>query len=78
MLDVVAPKEDQLTLPVQFVDVHDPEAWLAPARRGLAREVGAASGEAPQHEEACRQNQEDDRKDDRELKGEGAIRAEER
>src|SRR3954463_4917471 len=58
MLDIVAPQQDQLALPVGVVDVDDAEPRLARAA-SLAGKRGAIAGEAPQHEREQRQENED-------------------
>jgi hypothetical protein len=64
VLDVVAAQQDELALPVEIVDVDDPEARLArPAPIG-ARQAEAPAGQPAQHEGEQREQHEDDREGD--------------
>jgi hypothetical protein len=60
MLDVVPPEQDELALPVEVVDVHNPEPRLTRAPPVLSREHQASSREPPQHEGEQGQQREDD------------------
>jgi hypothetical protein len=59
VLDVVAPQEDQLSLPVEIVDVHNPEPGLA-RPPPVARERHAAARQPSQDQSEQREQHEDD------------------
>jgi hypothetical protein len=80
VLRVVTPEQNEPALPVQLVDVDDPEARLAVA---IALGHGSSGGRArrgqpPKHEGKAREQDEDDRERDDVLHGRGGFRPENR
>jgi hypothetical protein len=60
VLHVVPAQQDELALPVEVVDVHDPEPGLARASAVLPRKHEAPAGQPAEHEGEQGQEREDD------------------
>jgi hypothetical protein len=61
VLHVVAPQQDELTLPIEIVDVDDPETRLAGAASVLRRHTHTRAGEPPKQHGNEGKQREDDR-----------------
>ena len=77
MLDIVPAQQDQLPLPVEFVDIDDTEAGLSSAGAGFGQRH-APSRESPEDQHDRSQHSEDDGEDDQELERKRAVRIKER
>ncbi len=75
---VVPPQQDQLTLPVEFVDVDDAEPRLAAAPVRPPVEGRSPPGQPPEQQDRPDQQNQDDQEDHQELHDEGAVGTEER
>lgn len=64
MLDVVAPQQDELALPIEIVDIDDAEPRLSPATAILAGQSEPLSADPPKHDREKSEKRSDDRESD--------------